>query len=160
MSTEVVAPNNLDARLARENQPPPDTRERIEAEYEDEEDVETLKYGAKHVMMLIVPVSVCMMLVIAIIRTVTMYDQGPQQQVYLVYTPFNENNKDISTGSPVSDAVLNMLIVVSLVVVMTCFLVLLYKYRCYKIIYGWLFLSSLILLFMFSFIYLQEVCVN
>ena len=110
MSAEVVTPNDLDARLRTENRPPPqpetrggvarggETRERIEAEYEEEDDVETLKYGAKHVMMLIVPVSVCMMLVIAIIRTVTMYDQGPQPQIYLVYTPFNENNKDISTG--------------------------------------------------------------
>jgi len=89
-----------------------------------------------------------------------MYDQSANQSVYLVYTPFNEQNENLSTGSPISDALLNMLIVLGLVIVMTCVLVLLYKYRCYKVIAGWLFISSLILLFMFTYLYLQEVVVR
>ncbi|XP_063679231.1 presenilin-2-like [Bolinopsis microptera] len=137
----------------------PDVPERVEAEDDDAEEQETLKYGAKHVMMLIVPVSLCMVLVIVTIRVITMYDIGSQPTVYLVYTPFNEQNQ-LSTGSPISDAVLNMLIVLGLVIFMTCILVLLYKYRCYKVIEGWLFLSSLILLFMFTFLNLQEIVVR
>ena len=80
-----------------EQQPSEIPSERTEAE-DDAGEQETLKYGAKHVMMLIVPVSLCMVLVIVTIRVITMYDQSSQQTVYLVYTPFNEQNKNISTG--------------------------------------------------------------
>lgn len=81
-----------------ENENTDEVPERIENEREDEDEEETLKYGAKHVMMLIVPVSLCMILVIVTIRVITMYDLGSQPTVYLVYTPFNDQNKKLSTG--------------------------------------------------------------
>ena len=51
--------------------------------------------------------------------------------VYSVYTPFHEDSPDTSTK--VWNAVANSLILMAVIVVMTVLLIVLYKYRCYKV---------------------------
>ena len=61
------------------------------------------------------------------------------------------------SGTKLWQAAANAGILLSVVAVMTVLLIAAYKYKCYWLIHGWLFVSSLMLLFLFSFIYLTHV---
>ncbi|XP_073842560.1 presenilin isoform X2 [Musca autumnalis] len=116
-----------------------------------EEEEQGLKYGAQHVIKIFAPVSLCMLVVVATINSITFYTYT---DTYLLYTPFHEQSDD--KGTKLWNALANSLILLSVVVVMTIVLIVLYKKRCYRIIHGWLILSSFMLLFIFSYLYLEE----
>lgn len=93
-----------------------------------------------------------MLVVVMTINSVSFYTV---KDVYLIYTPFHEESSD--TGVKIWNAIANSMILLVVIIVMTFLLILLYKKRCYNIIHGWLILSSFMLLFLFSYLYLEEV---
>ncbi|CDW57374.1 Presenilin domain containing protein [Trichuris trichiura] len=122
-----------------------------EAQREEKSEI-SLKYGARHVILLFVPVCLCMLVVIVTMNTVDYYSV---KDVYLLYTPFHSDTTDV--GTIVWESVANSVILLGVVIVMTVLLIVLYKLRCYRVIHGWLILSSLFMLFFFTFTYLREV---
>ncbi|XP_050732535.1 presenilin-2-like isoform X2 [Eriocheir sinensis] len=137
---------------ARPNPQDPRRPQVLPGEWEEgEEEEEELKYGAQHVIKLFIPVSLCMLVVVATVSSVTFYTE---KGTYLLYTPFHEESQ--SFGDKVYDAVRNALILLVVVIVLTIVLIILYKKRCYKIIHGWLLMSSLLLLFIFTILYMME----
>ena len=82
---------------------------------------------------------------LATISSVTFYSKD--DGVYLVYTPFHE--KSDNAGTIAWQAFANAGILLGVIAVMTVLLILAYKFRCYWLIHGWLFVSSLMLLFLF-----------
>eukprot|EP01134_Creolimax_fragrantissima_P004448 CFRG4448T1 len=114
-----------------------------------------LERAVAEVQALLIPVSLCMMIVVITIRSVTYFTTNPEKQ-YIVYASvFKEDDSQSNVRNTIS-ALGNAITLIGVVVVMTLVLVLLFKYRCYRAIKGWLIFSSVTLLMLFGLVYLQQ----
>lgn len=113
-----------------------------------------LRYGAKNVIELFIPVSLCMVIVVGTMKATDSYHYSSQSVIWYAQMMFTDQSVD--TGTRIWQSFANALIMLVFIAIMTTVLILLYKFRCYATIHGWLILSSLMLLFMFTLMYISE----
>ncbi|KAL6057135.1 Presenilin [Balamuthia mandrillaris] len=119
--------------------------EEEESDWSDEEEEMTLEDQAQMVLAILKPVSITMLLVIIAVRLIHL----PSKNFTAVYMVYSESSGD-STSTKLFGSILNALAFVAVIVVVTVIFVLLYKYRCLKVIYAWLIGSSGLMLMMFG----------
>eukprot|EP01132_Coremiostelium_polycephalum_P006079 gene6079-7575_t len=113
--------------------------------YEDDDDDEVgLEDFSQMIVTILIPVSITMMIVVWAVKTLdqTSDFSSGYNGFAMVY---NENPSD-SSGSKLWTAVINSLIFVAAIIVTTVCFVILYKYKCLKVIYAWLFASVFLML--------------
>lgn len=111
-----------------------------------------LKYGAKSVIDLFVPVSICMSIVVGTMKATDSYDYSDHTTNF--YTVIMFSDQSVDTETRIWHSFLNAMMMLGLIVCMTTLLIVLYKFKFYKIIYGWLLLSSSMLLTTFMVMYI------
>ncbi|KAI3387562.1 hypothetical protein SNEBB_005324 [Seison nebaliae] len=113
------------------------------------------RYSAYSIIQIYIPVSICMIGVVIIMKLKG--DESMMNNARLPYIVYDENDNE-SSGARTWKAIVNALIFIAVVVVMTIFLVLMYKFRCMKFITIWLFLSTLLLVSWFTYTLVCDLC--
>lgn len=111
-----------------------------------------LRYGAQSIITISIPVSICMILVVATVRSLEFYTDQRSKQ-YLPYTPFH--TEEASSGQVVLETFGNALIVLLFIIALTFMLVIMYKFKCYKLMNFWMILSTVVLVVAFGAIYFR-----
>lgn len=108
---------------------------------------------ANQVTSLLKPVSLTMVMVVYLVGTLgnEVEIEGGFQELMV----YHEEESD-SVGTKAGGVLLNALAMVGMLFVVTTLMLLLYKYRCYRVMYGWLLFSVASLLFTFGGVVLRQ----
>ena len=111
----------------------------------------------KQMVSLLKPVSLTMVLVVYLVRTLGSPEslEGGLSEL-MVYQELEADSASTKAGG----VLLNALAMVAMLAVVTTLMMLLYRYRCYKLMYGWLLFSVASLLFSFGGLVLEQVRVS
>ncbi|EGC28265.1 hypothetical protein DICPUDRAFT_51947 [Dictyostelium purpureum] len=126
--------------------------EGLDEEYEQEM---TLQDFSKMIVMILIPVSITMAAVVYFVKLLN------SQTVYAstIYIDYSQLSTGDSGGSEFVQSLIAASIVLGMIIITTVCFVLLYKYRCLKILYGWLFLSVGMMLGSFGSTFFQSLLI-
>jgi len=147
--------NEREGLLQSEKEQQTSVANTVDEEPEEEEEDEDLEYHAETVITVLKPVALTMLFVVWAVRTINLSSQSQSGATSVAMIAYTESEND-SGALRFGGAMLNALIFLVVILVTTLLFVILYKYRCLRIIYGWLITSSLMMLALFGgyFIYL------
>lgn len=163
-STQEVSSSTQEAALGLGQPPNPDRSEgdldpgekktrnkvRSKGERKRREEKETkseveLRFGARHVVLLFIPVSITMLLCLFAIQIIKEERNlvAVFMEVHSLVTPLGSDSSSTllgigSSGSAAGDAILNALIFIGFIAVLTFLIVLLFICRCYKVLAGFM----------------------
>ena len=140
------------------SEPPPPTQPNPQAQAQEEEFEDDVEYQSETVLTIMKPVSITMIFVAWAVRTITLPGQGQARYIFCyfslnvfksAYMAYEESDSD-STGVRLFHSIINALIFLAAILGTTVLFVILYKYRCLKVIYTWLITSSFIIVAAFG----------
>lgn len=117
---------------------------------------EDMRIGVKKAYLLIIPVSICMACVIICLKILENPDEPGQSKESFGYTPYEDPDDEQSTTDQLGGAALNALILLCIIVALTFGLVICYKNEWYKAIHGWLIMSTVLLVYFFSYNFISN----
>lgn len=114
-----------------------------------------IRVGVKKAYLLIIPVSICMAAVIVCLKILEEENEDGEGKEHFGYTPYEDSSGD--TADQLGGAALNAMILLAIIVALTFGLVICYKNEWYKAIHGWLILSTVLLVYFFSYSFISDV---
>ena len=114
---------------------------------------EVLRTGAFNIVQLIIPVSICMAVVVTFQLAIAVHIPVTSRPV--IYGMLTESA--VNSGSGILVGLINAAVFITLIMLSTVALILLFKYRCNKVIFIWLLISSGLLVFIATSTYFVEI---
>jgi len=110
-----------------------------------------LEHLGEEITSILWPVSLCMAVTVFLVRVLNPDGESSAISVYMASAVYDEGaHPDASWSEKFEGALLNSLVFVALVTAMTFGLVMLFKYRCYRLIFGYMGFAIMQILFLFT----------
>ncbi|KAF8056836.1 Psn [Scenedesmus sp. PABB004] len=98
---------------------------------------------------IVAPVSICMALVVVLVKTLNPDGAADSSSVAIATIAYHEKDSD-SAGTKLGGALLNAVVFMAVIAGMTFVLFLLFKYRCYRVIHAYMGFAMLNIFFFFT----------